>query len=700
LLYLRAFMMKHKLFIFLSLHLLYTQAQTPFSQKYTNVGRIGLNITNAGTIGKPDVSTNTNGNPSLEFPIGSGIEHLFESGLWIGAFVDGQPRVSSSSIEAVKGYSTGASGFEFTQTTGIDERSSLTSSSKYSSSAISHQDFYFQMTDKYTVIPGTSQAIQGHDFPLFADVKVESYAWNYSFADYFVILNYTITNNSSKNWDSVYLGMYSDMVVRNVNVTQETGTAFFNKGRCGFDSTNTAVYAFQVKGDDIDYTQSYVGLQLLGAEWRNRYFHPSQKDYFIKNGWSIPKINAQFWNYGGTNPPFAKANDDIERYSKLQTTMDSSTLFMPTGPYNSTNNWIQMISTGPFMSIAPGETVKFTVAFVCAKQLGGLSNNQTTDNESNRKELTNHLGWTKRTYLGEDANENGMLDSLEDLNGNKVLDRFILPSPPATPKTKIVTGNNKVDIYWDASAELSIDPLSKKKDFEGYKIYRTNPGDDLKLNLQDAKNLIAQYDKSGNNIGFNNNFKAVKLDQPKTFEGDSTSYTYHYEMTGLLNGWQYMFIITSFDEGDEQLGLDPLESSFSENDFRVYTGSAPSDYINKDIQPGVYPNPYKTSAAWDGNTSRTKKIMFYNLPKNAKVTIYTAAGDIVKTFEHHAETYLGEDTRWFDNYGGENTIMPGGEHAWDMLSESKTAISTGIYLYTILDIDSGKIKSGSLAIIK
>jgi hypothetical protein len=44
--------------------------------------------------------------------------------------------------------------------------------------------------------------------------------------------------------------------------------------------------------------------------------------------------------------------------------------------------------------------------------------------------------------------------------------------------------------------------------------------------------------------------------------------------------------------------------------------------------------------------------------------------------------------------------MPGGEHAWDMLSESKTAISTGIYLYTILDIDSGKIKSGSLAIIK
>lgn len=674
--------------------------QIPFSQRYSNVGRLGLNLSNAGTIGRPDVSTNTNGNPSMEYPIGSGIEHLFEAGLWIGAYVDGQPRVSSSSIEAVKGYTTAAPGFEFTQLSAIEERSNLTSSNKYSSTSISHQDFYFQMTDKFTVVPGTSLPIQSHDFPLNAEVKVESYAWNYSFADYFVILNYTITNHSSKNWDSVYLGMYSDMVVRNVNVTQETGTAFFNKGRGGFDSTNTAVYAYQVKGDDIDYTQSYSAMQVLGAEWRGKYFHPSQSKYYIQNGWAAPTINAQFWNYGGTNPPFAKANDDIERYIKLQSGMTADVLNYPNGPYNSTNNWLQMISTGPFVSIASGETVKFTVAFVCAKQFGGLTSNQTTDNAANRKELTDHLGWTKRTYLGEDSNENGILDSTEDLNGNQKLDRFILPSPPTNPKTKIIVGNNKIDIYWDESAESSIDPLSKKKDFEGYKLYKTKPGDDLKLNLLDAKNLFAQYDKLGNAFGFNNGFKSVRLGQAKKFENDSTEYFYHYEMNGLLNGWQYLFVITAFDEGDAALGVDPLESSFNENSFRVYAGTPVADYSDKKLEPGVYPNPYRTSAAWDGSTSRTKKIIFYNLPKNAKITIYTSAGDVIKSFEHHADTYQGEDIKWFDNFGGLNTMMTGGEHAWDILSDSKTTISTGVYFYTVSDLDKQELRTGSLAIIK
>lgn len=697
--YIRGFM-RNIIFYLIFLISLVSRGQVPFNQRYTNVGRLGLNVTNAGTLGRPDVSTNTKGNPSMEFPIGSGIEHLFEAGLWIGAMVDGQPRVSSSSVEAVRGYVTGAPGFEFTQLSQVDERSSLPGSPNFSASSVSHQDFLFTMSDRFTIIPGTSQAISGHDFPLNADVKVETYAWNYSFADYFVIANYAITNNSAKAWDSVWLGLYSDMVVRNVNVTQETGTAFFNKGRGGFDSLNTAVYAFQVKGDDIDYTQSYAAIQLLGAEWRGQYFHPAMKSFYNQNGWPSPLIHPQFWNYGGTNPPFAKANDDVERYIKLQSGMDRGVLNLPTGPYNSTNNWIQMISTGPFVSIAPGETVKFAVAFVCAKQLGGVSSGQTTDNEINRKELTDHLGWTKRTYLGEDANENGVLDSTEDLNGNKVLDRFILPSPPASPKVKIITGNNKIDIYWDGSAENSIDPLSRKQDFEGYKLYKTNPGDDLKLNLLDAKNLFAQFDKPGNNIGFNNGFNAVRLNAPVKFDGDTTEYIYHYEMKDLLNGWQYMFIVTSFDEGDARLDLDPLESSFNENAFRVYSGTAPVDDTKGNVEPGVYPNPYRTSAAWDGNTSRTRKMMFYNLPRNAKVVIYTPAGDVIKTFEHHADTYVGEDIRWFDNYGGANTIMPGGEHAWDILSDSKTTISSGVYFYTVTNLDGGSVKTGTFAIMK
>ncbi len=55
------------------------------NSRFTNVGNIGLTVTNFGTYGHgfslwPE-------QPSCEFPLGSGIEHMFDGGLWIGAFV-------------------------------------------------------------------------------------------------------------------------------------------------------------------------------------------------------------------------------------------------------------------------------------------------------------------------------------------------------------------------------------------------------------------------------------------------------------------------------------------------------------------------------------------------------------------------------------------------------------------------------------
>ena len=35
-----------------------------------------------------------------------------------------------------------------------------------------------------------------------------------------------------------------------------------------------------------------------------------------------------------------------------------------------------------------------------------------------------------------------------------------------------VPGDGKVTLYWDRVAEESLDPVTKEKDFQGYKIYR------------------------------------------------------------------------------------------------------------------------------------------------------------------------------------------------------------------------------------
>jgi hypothetical protein len=77
---------------------------------------------------------------------------------------------------------------------------------------------------------------------------------------------------------------------------------------------------------------------------------------------------------------------------------------------------------------------------------------------------------------------------------------------------KVVTENQKATIYWDRMAEESVDPISRQKDFEGYRLYRSQLGEDLKLKIDlDSSNMIAQWDIEANDIGFNNGFNAIKL---------------------------------------------------------------------------------------------------------------------------------------------------------------------------------------------
>lgn len=681
-------------------------AQVLFTQKTTDAGRIRVAFSNAGTVGRPGVRTNTQGPSSMSFPQ-SGNEHLFESGIWLGAIVNGQKLVSTSSADASAGYSTGGANFEFTPLSIINERSSLQSSPVFSASAVSHQDFLIRFTDSATVVPGTSTPISGHTQPLRALVDLETYSWNYSYADFFVLCNYKITNTSSTRWDSVWIGQWSDLVVRNVNVTRQTGTNFFNKGRNGVDFNNKAIYAWlsDLSADDIDYINSYGAIQFLGIEYRGMFFNPDKPDTFISRGWPAPRVNYNFWNFNSVTAPWIAPANEQDRYNRMTVSIDSVQLSEPTfGPFRGQpNNWIQLITAGPMISLEPGESFNYVVAFVCANRMDDgtpPANNGKVSTEATRAQLTSNLVRAKATYVGEDINENGVLDPGEDANENGKLDRYVLPEPPATPKTRIVAGDGRVDIYWDDQARLSVDPISRKHDFEGYRLYRTNPGDDATGNLIDQRNLIAQWDSAGNNIGYNNGFDAIKLAQPEIIEGDT--FYYRYTMNGLQNGWQYLFILTSFDEGDEDLGLEPLESSFTENAFSVYSGTTVSE-LDKDgsNRIGVYPNPYFTSAAWDGNTSRTKKIYFTNLPAKCTINVYTSAGDLVASMRHDAATYQGEGSQWFERYGQTGKkVFSGGEHAWDILSNTKAAISTGVYLVVVKDEATGKVDLSKFAIVK
>lgn len=665
--------------------------QQSFDRQTINIGNLGFSVTNVGTVGRPDRVNDPSGPPSMEYPINSGIEHLFEGGLWIGALVDGQIAVSTAAVDAPAGYRAGSSGFEFTAEVGsyIRQRSTLPYSDYFSLDAVSHQDMVMEFTDAYTIIPGTSIPITDHQLPLNARVRLEAYAWNFSFADYFVILNYTITNASDRPWDSVWLGMWTDLVVRNVYVATDNGTAFFSHGAGGYLDSLSALYAWDVDGDP-GYTNSYGASQFLGIIWRDQFFHPVNSQNLIAQGYPAPQVHANFWNFRKFDgSQFGAPADDVQRYQKLKKGLDFSDPNL-LSQLQVPSNRIQLLSAGPLPQVLPGESFTYAVALVCARQKkGGV------DDAESRTELLEHLGWSRRTFLGEDANENGVLDEGEDLIENGVLDRYILPEPPAIPKVKIVAEAARISVYWDEGAEASVDPISKKLDFEGYRVYRSNAGDDVR-NITEM-NLIAQWDKPANDVGYNNGFEAVRLEDPVFFDGDSTPYRYRFDMNGVLNGWQYVVTVTAFDAGDSQLGLPPLESSFSANTFRVWPGTP----AGEEHAVGVYPNPYRQSAAWDGPAAQSRKIWFYNLPELCEISIFTLSGELVDVL-HHDSDYRGEGIRWFEQFGGSSSqrILSGGEHAWDLLSANRQAVAQGVYLFSVKDLKTGRVQQGQFVVLR
>ena len=69
------------------------------------------------------------------------------------------------------------------------------------------------------------------------------------------------------------------------------------------------------------------------------------------------------------------------------------------------------------------------------------------------------------------------------------------------------------------------------------------------------------------------------------------------------------------------------------------------------------------------------------------------------TLKHDGPSYTG-DTRWYDDFSAENRIQSGGEHSWDLLSDSGLSVAGGLYLFTVKDFASGDVQRGKFVIIK
>lgn len=651
---------------------------------FTNIGNIGLTVTNYGTIGNGFV--NFPSQPSCQYPINSGIEHLFLGGIWVGGVKDGQTYVTTAAVDVTTGNRN--VGFEFTNApgSGILQRSNIQTSPFFRPDAISSQDFVTEFFDTNRTVNGT--IIQEHE-PLGIKVILETYAYDLNFANSFVILNYKIVNigysGNTNPIDSIFVGLWADAVVRNTNITPPGGTSFYNKGANGFIDTLRMAYEYDYNGDP-GFTDSYIGQGLLGVSprpltepvmdrthytvWQFRnstdpvYFSPSVDNDITLRGGRYQKLQG----FLTINPP---TRIDTARINQLRQTPSNRSTLLSYGPVANENGQRVQLNYGT-------DTINVVYAIVCAKKKG--TDPQTEDTDFQKEDLYVNLGWAQRSY------DNG----------------YKLPSPPDAPITRAIIADRKVTLWWAANSERSVDPISGEEDFEGYRIYRTKPQAQLQLNVDliGQLDLIADFD-SINNIGNNTGFGFIKQNEPMMFDGDTNKYWYKFEFHNQLNGFQYVYTVTAYDKGDEEQGLGPLESSLLGNAKRIVVGTPAND--NPSAEVGVYPNPYYGSAVWDGTGNKRevlRKIYFFNLPSSCEISIWSLSGDLVDRFNHDAATYNASDIEWFTTYSDGSQRFAGGEHAWDMITKDQQAVASGLYFFTVKDNNTGEIKRGKFLIVK
>jgi hypothetical protein len=393
---------------------------------------------------------------------------------------------------------------------------------------------------------------------------------------------------------------------------------------------------------------------------------------------------------------------DVARYERMRASIfsnnpDSATLRQRLRSVP--GNRLDLLSVGRFPDLTPNDTLTVTFAAVVARNATELVSDYTQDKAESRATLVRNLDLAQRTFNGNDRNGNGILEPEERADGSDKIRRFLLPSPPNSPRYRVVAEDKKVAIYWDKSAESSIDLLSGATDFEGYRIYRSNAGDDLgQSGLALSLKRVAQFDRAGNQIGFNNGFSQIAI-RDTVFQGDATVYSYKYEFNNLLNGWQYAFNITAFDSGNASIDLESLESAISSNFTATTPGKVATERENDAV--GVYPNPFYVRAAWSGSGLRRQKIYFTNLPNECEITIFTVAGDVVARFQHNSQTYSGGDNEWNRTYGSSTRkAYSGGEAAWDMFSKSDQALSTGLYVFSVKNLRTGNVKTGRFVVVR
>lgn len=440
-----------------------------------------------------------------------------------------------------------------------------------------------------------------------------AFQWSNSLAANSIFFIWTITNVSDKNLDSVVFGIYGDPDIGGVDNDDDNGI-FISP----YD-TNVPLYARNMvyfwdpdMTGDFGRRLGYLGCKFLESPGNSNDGIDNDGDGMIDEAQNDGIDNDNDWNpetddvgidgipntgdFGeGDGIPTASVPmpdgrpnpltpgepnfeyTDLDESDQIGLTSfkssawatdlrigDDEAVWNALAPGNfseiTQNEDIVFIFGSGYISLAPGESKRISMAFLFGEDLNDLLTTAVT---------------------------------VQDIYNKNY--RFF--RPPSLPKVTAIPDDKKVTLYWDNSAEESIDPITGK-DFEGYVIYRSTRPDFADIQtITDGRGSKYLYTPLKDTRGFEAKWDLVnewKGYHPIPYQGRGLNY-YLGDNSGLvhsfvdsnnvINGQTYYYAVVAYDHGDS-LGIPPSETS-----KKISVDPITSEYRFSDNTAAATPGP-------------------------------------------------------------------------------------------------------------
>jgi hypothetical protein len=209
---------------------------------------------------------------------------------------------------------------------------------------------------------------------------------------------------------------------------------------------------------------------------------------------------------------------------------------------------------------------------------------------------------------------------------------YQIPQPPLPPPVfEVNSGGDRISLSWDKS------PSEGDPDFAGYKIYRgVGKPDTTYEEIATVGKGVTSYDDVKAVRGFNYFYYIVSVnDGSNNTSGEANP-------TGPLHSNRF-YTRTTQPANLKRMASENFDDLKSSEGFRVV------------------PNPYHIGARkvqFPGDED-FDKLMFYNIPGQCTIKIFSERGDLIETIEHTDGS---------------------GDHEWKSLTSSSQIVVSGVYI--------------------